>query len=146
MSEGLGEFEADFFALESFGGNFAPVGEVARSVVAVVVGTVGDGFHEIRVGFSSTHTRLVDGDLSEPGAEFGFGAKLAEIFEGFEDSFLGDVFGVGFVAEDGEGGGVEAAFVGADEFVEEIVLAGEDAADEGLFVGAGGVGVAGGRD
>jgi hypothetical protein len=102
------------------------------------------------VRFSFPHTRLVDGDLGEPGAEFGFGAKLAEILEGFEDGFLSGVFGVGLIAEDGESSGVEAAFVGMDEFVEEIVLALEDAVDQRLFVGTGGVGGAGvglvGRD
>jgi hypothetical protein len=86
------------------------------------------------VRFSSSHTRLVDGDLDQPGAEPRFRAKLPDVLECFQHRFLGDILGVGFVAQNRKGGGVHAPLVGTDQLVEQIVLAVADAPDQHGFV------------
>ena len=130
------KFFADFFFLESFGGDFAPVSEEGGGEVAVVIfGGKVEGIFCGSFGFAQTAAAFVHGDGDEPGAEFGLAAEAGEMTEGVDEGFLGSVFGFLFVADHGVDGDVDHFFVGADEVVEELGFAGEDAADESGFVG-----------
>ena len=81
LGQGLSELLPDLVAFQCFRRNLAPIGEVARRVIAVLIRPLGDGLHNVGVRLSSSHTRLVDGDLDKPGAEPRFGSKLSNVFE-----------------------------------------------------------------
>lgn len=131
--DGCLEEDAEFLPLEGFGGDLAPVAEEGGGWAALVFGGV-ERLGAKGGGAADAGAGLVKGDGDEPGAEAGFGAEVAEGAKGFEKGFLGDVFGVGGVFEQGQGHGENGPLVRADEVVVEGGVAGEDGHDEGGFV------------
>jgi hypothetical protein len=86
------------------------------------------------VFFPPPHTRLVNGDLGQPGAEPRLRTELPDVLKGFQHRLLGHVFGIGLIAQYGKGRSVHAPFVRPDQLIEEIVLAVPDTLDQHLFV------------
>jgi hypothetical protein len=84
-------------------------------------------------GFSDVD-EMVDGDAIEPGTELGFSAEAREGGDGFEEDFLGGVFGVGAAMEHAEGEVEDPREVACDEKFELVAVGGEGAGEE-LFVG-----------
>ena len=69
--------------------------------------------------FAPPHARFIHRDLDQPGAEARLTAKLPQVRKGFQDGFLGYVLCFGFVAEQGQRGHINPAFVGLDQFGKE---------------------------
>ena len=131
--EGAANEGADLLALKNLRGDLAPVGHQlgCHFAFAIVVEGVGEG----GLGAAETASGLVEDDADEPGAEAGFGAELTQVAVRLEEGFLCGVFRIGFVMVQSESHEVDAAFVGADEFMEEFVVTGEDSRDHrGLFL------------
>ncbi len=55
--------------------------------------------------------------------------KFVEVLVDLDDGLLRDVFGLGFVFEEGEQQKVDGALAGADQFVKEVLFAGKNAAN-----------------
>ena len=117
--------------LQRFRRDLAPVGKVFRDVIAFfILAVLIERFVKSLAVFATAHAGFVDGDLDEPGAEFGFGAELIKTGQTLHQRVLRRVFGIGFIAQNGIGRRVNALLVRLDELVEQITLAGLDAADE----------------
>jgi hypothetical protein len=118
---------SDLLALKGIGGNFAPIGELhgCDFSLAVVVERVGEPW----LRATETATGLIEDDTDEPGAEACFGTKSIKVAIGLEEGFLCGVFSFGLVVKHGESHEVDAALIGTDELVEDIVVAIEDRRD-----------------
>ena len=131
----LRQLVANFFPLQSLGRNLPPVGEVPRDVVSLYALAVNDRLHQVGVFFPSPHTRLIDGDLDQPGAEARLPTELANVLESFQHRFLSHIFRVGLIAQNGECRAVDAPFVGPNQLVENLMLTILNVPDQQVFTG-----------
>src|SRR5262249_14939094 len=97
--ESLRQQISQFAAFQFFARNFPPVSEFTRSIVSFFVRELANRFKQIRMPFSLTHPRLVDGDLNQPSAESRIAAELAEMRECFQNGLLRNLLGVSRIAE-----------------------------------------------
>ena len=84
--------------------------------------------------FPSPHTRLIDGDLNQPGAEPCFRAELPNVLEGLQHRLLRGIFGIGLIVQYGQSRRIHTSFVGSNQLIKELMLALSNAPDERLFV------------
>src|SRR5271165_3846949 len=124
----------DLTAFQSLRRNLAPIGEVARRIIALLVLMVHDWLHDPSMLFPPPHAGLVDRDLDQPGAESRLATELPNMLESFQHRLLGYVFRIRLVAHNRECRGVHAPFVGSNQLIEELVFAVPDAPDQHFFI------------
>ncbi len=73
--------------------------------------------------FAQPHTGGIDRDLGQPGGKPGLAAKLIAMGKGAQESLLGHVFGVGFIAGNRQGGAVDGMFMPPRQFLKRIPVA-----------------------
>lgn len=134
--DSLAQLLAEFLLFEGLEGDFAPVSQDGRGVVAgVLLGRLIEGLFGSGFELAEALAGFVHGNGDQPGAKFGLSAKRLKVAERGDHDFLGGVFSFGLVFEYGEDGDVNEALVGANELVEELSLATANAGDEIGFVG-----------
>src|SRR3989454_1823427 len=130
------QFFPNLVSFSSFRRNLTPIGEIAGRVVAFFVRVVNDRLYHIRAISSEPHPSFVHSDLNQPSAEPRLGAKLPDMFERFQQRFLGGILCIGFVAQNRKRGSVHAPLVGPNQFIEQLAFAILNPADQLLFWGS----------
>ena len=128
--DGLAQQGAEFLAFQGFRGDFAPTGEDGRREVAGVL--LGFGFNGVFAAcgqLAQPAEALVAGDGEHPSAELRVAAEEMKIEIDLDDSLLGGIFGIGFIFEQRKEEEVDGPLAGADQLVEELLLAGQNAAN-----------------
>ena len=77
---------------------------------------------------------FVEGDAVDPGAQAGVSVEGGDVAEDLDEDFLGDIGGVGRVAQAAGDEGVERTAVLGDEQSEGLLGAGLEVRDEALLV------------
>ena len=80
------------------------------------------------------HAGFVYRDLDQPGAEFRFTAKLPQVGKGLQDGFLRHVLRIGVIAQQGQRGRVNPAFVGFNQLGEQRRLSPYRCGQSGMLV------------
>src|SRR5712691_2488579 len=110
--------------MERFGWDFPPVGVVFGKIVPVVVRLLFiNGLIEVFAVLANFQPGLIDGDLDQPGAEFGFATESGQGGEGLQNSFLRHFLSIGGVIENRHGSGKDAAFTWLNEAKEGLGVA-----------------------
>src|SRR5882724_707441 len=90
----LRQLLADFFPLQSLGRNLPPVGEVSGDVVPLRVLAINDRLNQMGTLLPSPHTRLINGNLNQPGTEACFSAELPNVLERLQHCLLCRIFSI----------------------------------------------------
>ena len=69
------------------------------------------------------HLRFVNGNLNEPGTELRVASKMSKPLKGFQHGFLGNIFRVGIVPNQAEGGKEHCTLIWTHKVVEGVSVA-----------------------
>lgn len=120
---GLPQHFTELTVFQSLGRYFAPIRDVTGNIVSVIaLGTVFKRFIKVAALLAYPHLGLIDHDLGQPSAEFGFLPKLPQGPKCFENRFLRHLLGICFVSDNGECRQKDPALVGSKELQESLMV------------------------